>query len=415
MLKRLRVDNFKSFGEIEIELPRLAVFFGPNAVGKSNLIEAIQALSRIGTERTLAEALSDPIRGYPAEMFRFQSGGLAELLSTPTANFSIEADLAVSNVTNTNTKSYRYRIMVEIATQSGRFTNREEFLSPINSAGEPNGPPAIETDKESFVIRRQSRGRPLSKELGDNRAFLSDMKFSSPAHMYIEQVRNELSGWQAYYLEPNSMRNPRPPADVYDIGSNGKSISSFLYKLKSENRKHYDGVVRALRTIIPSIERVDVNLNKNQGTIDLYVNQYGTDYSSRIISEGTLRVLGLCAIAVNPWKGSLLALEEPENGVHPRRIELIAQLLVSLSQVKNQVIVTTHSPIFCNEIIRQARSNPDFDIGLFTFQGGNGETKIRSFPIKGEIFGDTEILEELTNKGEDGLFEGLVMRGFIDE
>ena len=415
MLRRLRVKNFKSFGDIEIELPRLAVFFGPNAVGKSNLIEAIQALSRIGTERTLAEALSDPIRGYPAEMFKFQSGGLAELLSTPEARFSIEADLAVGNGTNTRANSYRYRITVEIATQSGRITNREEFLSPINKAGEPDRPPAIETGEESFTIRKQSRGKPLLEELDSNRAFLSDLRFGSPDHLYIEQVRNELSGWQAYYLEPNRMRDPRPVADVCDIGSSGQNISSFLYKLKSENRKHYDSVVRSLRTFIPSIEEVDVSLNRNQGTIDLYVNQYGTDYSSRIISEGTLRVLGLCAIAVNPWKGSLLALEEPETGVHPRRIDLIVRLLVSLSQAKNQIIVTTYSPILCNEIIRQARSNPNYDIGLFTFQSGNGETKIRSFPIRGEIFDDTEMIRQLTDRGEDGLFEGLVMRGFIDE
>ena len=415
MLKRLRIKNFKSFRDVDVELPRLAVFFGPNAVGKSNLIEATQALSRIGTERTLAEALSDLMRGYPAEMFRFQSGGLAELLSTPVASFSIEADLAVGNDTNTSISNYRYRIMVEIATQSGRVTNREEFLSPISKAGNPEGQPAIETDKESFIIRRQSRGRPISEELDSNRAFLSDLRFGSPDHVYIEQVRNELSGWQAYRLEPNAMRVPRPLADVYDIGASGENISSFLYKLKSENRKHYDGAVRALRTFIPSIEKVDVDLNKSQGTVDLHVTQYGTDYSSRIISEGTLRVLGLCTIAVNPWKGSLLALKEPENGVHPRSIDLITRLLVSLSQAENQIMVTTHSLIFCNEIIRQARSNPNHDIGLFTFHGENGETNIRSFPISGEIFEDTEILEELTNKGEDGLFESLVMRGFIDE
>lgn len=415
MLKRLRVQKFKSFGDIEIELPRLAVFFGPNAVGKSNLIEAVQVLSRIGTERTLAEALSYPIRGYPAEMFKFQSGGLAELLSTPTADFSIEADLAVSNATNTCTNNYRYRIMVKLATQSGKITNGGEFLSPINMAGSTEGFPAIETDEERFIIRRQNRGKSISRELNSNRAFLSDLRFGSPDHVYIEQVRNELSDWQAYYLEPNSMRDPRPLKGVYDIGANGKNISSFLYALKSEDRKYYDGVVRVLRTFIPSIEKVDVNLNKNQGTVDLHVTQYGADYSSRIISEGTLRVLGLCAIAVNPWKGSLLALEEPETGVHPRSIDLIVRLLVSLSQAENQIIVTTNSPILCDEIICQARSNPNYDIGLFTFQGGDGKTTIRSFSMKGGLFEDTEILEKLANKGEGGLFEGLVMRGFIDE
>ena len=414
MLRRLKVNNFKSFGEAEVTFPRLAVFFGPNAVGKSNLIDAIQALSRIGTKRTLADALSDPVRGYPIEMFKLPFGGLPELLSEPTARFSLEADLAIINGTSNVANNYRYRITVEIATDSGRLANREEFLSAITKNGESRWAPAIETSKDNLIIRRQSKGKPPTEELGNNYACLSDSRLASPAYAHIERVRDELLGWQTYYLEPSSMRTPRPPSDVRDIGVYGQDISPFLYTLKSEHRKYFDGLVRAVRAIIPTIEKVDVELDKKRGTLDLYVSQYGTSYSSRVISEGTLRILGLCAITVNPWNGSLLVLEEPENGVHPRRIELIAQLLVSLS-AGNQVIVTTHSPIFCNEILKQARSNPNHDIDLFTFQGNNGETKLQSFPIKNALFEDAELLAGLTNRGEDGLFEGLVLRGFIDE
>ena len=94
MLKSLTVRGFKSLKDVTVELPRMAVLFGPNAAGKSNLLDAIQALSRIGTQRTLADALSEPIRGYPIEAFSFPSGGLAELLSASSAQFSLEADLA---------------------------------------------------------------------------------------------------------------------------------------------------------------------------------------------------------------------------------------------------------------------------------------------------------------------------------
>lgn len=416
MLKRLKVNNFKSFGETEVTFPRLAVFFGPNAIGKSNLIEAIQALSRIGTERTLADALKDPIRGYPSEIFRFPSGGLEELLSTPTAQFSLEADLAINNGNDTFTNSYRYRTMVEFTPSSGKLANCEEFLSALTKNGILKGAPAIETDKGRLIIRRQTQGRPPSEEIGNNYTCLSDLRLSSPAYVHIERVRSELSGWQTYYLDPNSMRTPNPPVDVAGIGVNGQDILSFLYKLKSEYKKYYDGVVRTVQTIIPTIEAIDVNLDKKRGTIDLYVRQYGTDYSSRIISEGTLRVLSLCAITVNPWKGSLLAIEEPENGVHPRSIELIARLIASLSSVGGQqVVVTTHSPIFVGEILKIARSEANHDIGLFTFHTNSGETEVRPFSYSASLLEDTEMVEQLANKGEDGLFEGLVMRGLIDE
>ena len=71
MLKQLLVQGFKSLADIEVEFPALTVLFGPNASGKSNLLDALLILSRIATERTLADSLSGPVRGYPAELFRF--------------------------------------------------------------------------------------------------------------------------------------------------------------------------------------------------------------------------------------------------------------------------------------------------------------------------------------------------------
>jgi len=53
MLRRLVVNGFKSLSEVGVEFPRMTVLFGPNAAGKSNLLEAIQALSRVGTSRML--------------------------------------------------------------------------------------------------------------------------------------------------------------------------------------------------------------------------------------------------------------------------------------------------------------------------------------------------------------------------
>ena len=71
MLKQLLVQGFKSLADIEVEFPALTVLFGPNASGKSNLLDALLILSRIATERTLANSFSGPVRGYPAELFRF--------------------------------------------------------------------------------------------------------------------------------------------------------------------------------------------------------------------------------------------------------------------------------------------------------------------------------------------------------
>lgn len=92
MLRRIAVKGFKSLLDVDQELPSLAVFAGPNAAGKSNLLDAIQTLSRLGTERTFSDALAEPIRGFPAELFTFPEDGLPGLLAKRRAKLCLEAE-----------------------------------------------------------------------------------------------------------------------------------------------------------------------------------------------------------------------------------------------------------------------------------------------------------------------------------
>jgi predicted ATPase len=411
MLRRLRVAGFKSLQEVEVTLPRIAVLFGPNAAGKSNLLDAIQALSRIGTQRTLADALSEPIRGYPIESFTFPSGGLAELLGSRSASFSLEADLASGK------DSYRYRIEIRIDPGSGKLSTAEEYLARLTTRGESRGNAIIERVGDKLHLRRKSKpAHPREEPIGGNHSILSDLRWGGEEYKGLEQVRRELSDWRTYFLDPRvAMRSAQPPSDVQDIGVLGGDIAPFLFKLYAENPKHFQAVARTLRSIIPSVENVTVDLDNRRGTLDLLIRQGGVDYSSRIVSEGTMRVLALCAIAVSPWGSSLLTFEEPENGVHPRRLELIAELLVALAlEQQRQVVVTTHSPLFCDAVLKRARTRPD-DIGLFNVRRRGQNTRVEPFDVSRPLFKDHEIAEALTTPSEDGLFESLLLRGLLDE
>lgn len=411
LLRRLMLTGFKSLQRTEVEFPRLTVLFGPNAAGKSNLLDAVQALSRIGTTRTISDALSDPIRGYPVEAFAFSKGGLAGLLGATSARFGVESDLDVGK------DHYRYRVEVEIQPGSGALAVTDEYLATLNAKGEPKGNASIERIEQQLRIRRKSKpAHPRHEPIGLNHSILSDPRLAGGEYQAVERVRSELSGWRIYYLDPRvAMRSPRPPADVRDIGVLGTDIAPFLYRLRAENSKLFDAVSRTLRSLIPSVESVGVDLDARRGTLDIVIRQGGTEFSSRIVSEGTLRVLALCTIVVNPWSGSLLAFEEPENGVHPRRIELIADLLASLAiDRRRQVIVTTHSPLFCDAVLRKARDNPE-EIALLNVRREGNATEVRRFDMPGPLFQDREIAAALTAGQEDGLFENLMLRGMLDE
>ena len=418
MLQRLRVRGFKSLTDVTVEFPRMSVLFGPNSAGKSNLLDSIQALSRIGTQRTLADALDGRmIRGYAFELFALPEGGVSDLTSKSESRFSIEADLSIPEERGGRATQYRYSVDVEIGFRSGALANRGEFLCALSKAGKPKGKPAIEPTDGQISVRRQSGGgRPRLEPLGLNYAVLSDARFASPAYKYIERTRTELRNWRAYYLDPRvAMRAEMPPMDVIDIGVFGQYIVPFLYKLKGESPRHYESVRRTVRSIIPAISAFDVDLD-SRGTLDFFIRQDGITFSSRIVSEGTLRVLALCALSVNPWDDSLLAFEEPENGVHPRRVELIAKMLTSLAlDHHRQVVVTTHSPLFCDAVLKEARSRSTEDVGLFNVRHEGTGSVVEPFDTHGPLFDDPEIAKALRMPTEDHLFESLILSGFIDE
>jgi predicted ATPase len=412
MINAISISGFKSLVNIEnLELPRLAVLFGPNAAGKSNFLDALQALSRIGTSRTLTDALQDPIRGYPIETFAFPPGGLPELLTRESAEFTLGATLSVGK------DRYQYSVSVGIVPATGTVHMRDEYLGALTSRGAIKGNALIEKVDAELRIRRKSKpAHPRTEPVELNHSLLSDLRLSGPEYRGIEKCRGELLLWRMYYLDPRvAMRRAAPPSEVDDIGLLGENIAPYLYRLQKEEANHFDAVRRLLRTLIPAVEGLEVDLDKRRGTLDITIRQNGTAYSSRIISEGTLRVLALCAIAANPRPAPVMAFEEPENGVQPRRLELIAEVLTSLALERDcQLIVTTHSPLFCATIIRKAKSHRD-EIRLFHVGRGARGTEVRPFDVTGPLFEDAEIAQGLADRGEEGVFEGLALRGMLDE
>ncbi len=413
MLKKIEVKGYKSLRSVEVELSRLTVLFGPNASGKSNFIDGLQVLSRIAYQRTITDAISGPLRGYPIEQFSFPPGGLAALLSQDNAAFSFSVELEIGKPAS----NYKYRIEICIQPESGSLSVGDEFLAVLTQRGEVKGNSIIEKIGDQIRIRRKSKpANPQREPINLNYAIISDTRFRGIEYRHIERCRDELSNWRTYYLDPRvAMRSAMTPSDVRDIGPLGGMIAPFLYKLSNSRNGYFAAIKRTLKSLIPRIEDLKVDLDKKRGFVDITIQQDGIEYSNRIISEGTLRVLSLCAIAANPWASGLVAFEEPENGVHPRRIELIADLLAAMALDQGrQVVVTTHSPLLCEAVLKKQQKYPK-DISLMKVGYGTEGTSIKPFNTSGPLFSDNEIKSALAERSEDGIFESLLLRGLIDE
>lgn len=411
MLKSLDISGFKSIRKLELSFANFTIFFGPNAVGKSNVLDAIQTLSRLASQRTINDALSGPIRGRPIELFNFKSGGLQGLLAEKNARFCLEALIERGQKTR---QPYKYRVGVEIEPKTGALSVYDEHLETLyRKTLEPKGAARIRTEAGQLTIP-SGQGRPRTVPLPQNHTQLSDERYTGSQFHAIEQCRNELAEWEVYYFDPReAMRRSSSPKQVTTIGQNGEYLDAFLYRLKNEKKKDFVTLRRVLTTVIPSIESFDVQLDARQGTLDIMVKQAGVEYSARVMSEGTLRILALCAIALNPWGGALIAIEEPENGVQPQRIELIAKILMGLSSEKRQIIVTSHSPIFCAAAIGEAR-DANKELALFSIGVSNEGTIARKIELGAPLFENIEIDDFLKSSDDTAAFNALIMRGALD-
>lgn len=427
MLRRIKIEGFKSLANVELTLPRLVVLAGPNAAGKSNILDVIQTLARVGTQRSLADALRPPIRGYQHEAFTFPPGGLPDLMRQSTARFTLEADLEMlredGQVQGRPQRIDRatYRVGVEIDPDAGLLSLADEHLTSANRRWNATGQARIEVvDEDKVRVRRSSgSGRPSDDELHVNHTYLSDTRFSGRRYPLFDAVRAELASWRTHYLDPQAaMRAATPPREVSDIGVSGEQLAPFLYGLKMRKPREFDAVRRALRMVVPAVGDLDVDLDMKRGELDIQIEQDGTTFSSRIISEGTLRVLALCAIAVTATRG-LVAFEEPENGVHPQRIERIAELLVSASRDGGaQIVVTTHSPVFVAAMITRARNESDaHNIGLFSVSRDGRATTVDSLAhlLEGGALWEEEAVKELLAEPDEiDRIVALARRGWLD-
>jgi predicted ATPase len=156
----------------------------------------------------------------------------------------------------------------------------------------------------------------------------------------------------------------------------GEDLAPYFNSLKSKNEKQFDTLVHTFRAILPQIEKLDVERSAD-GLLRLTVQENGIHYSARVVSEGTLRLLGLLAIANPMMPASVVGYEEPENGVHPRRLQLIAKLLVHAAQRDTQFIVNSHSPVL-----------PEYfdESSLIICRRSNSQTTFEPFETYGTLF-----------------------------
>ncbi len=419
MIRRIEIEGYKSFRKLELRLRPLSIIIGPNASGKSNLLDALYLIARVVNKRNLKEAFEGH-RGLPLESFFYGDEGYDELLKKPSARFSFEIDVEISDsikkrvedIVVAKRKGFdstglvkqiithrllRYRLTIEALPETGYLRIIDEQLCAIKRNGEKKRQtPFLERKDDHIRLRMEGQAHPTYHEIGLEHTIVSTALYE-PHYPHITAFRMELTNWHTYYLEPKTlMREEVPLAEIESLGPRGENLAAFLNTLQHKHKKDFESLNLSLKRILPTDAHFKLEHLK-EGLIGLRLYENGISFSARLVSEGTLRLIGLLA-AIHPQnQATLVAFEEPENGVHPVRLKIISGVLQNtVKEFGKQIIITTHSPI-----LPRYFSYKD----LFVCSKEKGQSIIKPFASHGPIFLERDIehaLEERILRGDFG-------------
>ena len=326
MIKKLKVKNFKALRDIEIELTPIHVLIGPNDSGKTNILEVLAALCR-SVDHKLSEAF-------------LGSWKCRELVWSGKSLLHVTVEIDFDEV---KIKGYGFEVV---------FGERERIAS---------------VDKE--FIRENEKTIKLSGEIPQrSQVFhqLTHPEWSSPHSGNLYIIKGLLEGVHYYRFIPSFLALPVAPDSKrrFRMETNGFGLALLLDEILSFDRERFDKLENRFRKIFPDIKSIKLQqeesykapvdnpdqvtmLNKADGKgIYFQLKDSGQLIPASQASDGTLLVLAYLSILFLPEPPRLLLIEEPENGIHPKRLRDILEILRKLvhEQSHTQVVLTTHSP-----------------------------------------------------------------------
>jgi len=385
MLTRLRVQNFKNLRDVEVYFGPLTVIAGPNGVGKSNLLDAIQFIGNTASMTLTQAALK--VRSKEGKNTDVRKLFFADGASQP-QNIKVEADLILSpsaqdNLAQTGIAASRFvTYAIEIA-----WSNEPLSPSPLKIVSENLIPKSLDHLPKPFVhlkkelqeanatldyifsdepykfgilIEAQRLVGPILSNFAEKSSSVLS-RVNSGGYPTATVVQQELQSWQAFQLYPDQLLSPNLLMGPSQLGQDGSFLAATLFRLAKDvnsdlkgkredfNNPVYQRAISRLQLLVPDLEVLWVMLDESQTTLYLRVeDRWGNVFFPASLSEGTLRLIAFSVLAEDDSIKSLLSIEEPENGFHPRQMHQVLSVLRNISDQSSdcprQVLVSTHSP-----------------------------------------------------------------------
>ncbi|MDM8560311.1 AAA family ATPase [Candidatus Parabeggiatoa sp. HSG14] len=303
MLKEIKLSGFKSIRETKVALKKINVLIGANGAGKSNFINFFRLLVSLTNNRL--------------QFYIRRNGGANALL-----HYGIKT-----------TKQMTAHLCLDIEEKTGVYAFTLS-LAPVNT----------------LIIEEHANSTSTALgKVGEESLFFDKMQqLDTPTD---NAIRNEISRYSVFHFHDTSETTyMRGNCDINNnriLQSDGSNLAAVLYKLQKIQKPYYERIVKTIRQIAPFFKDFILEpLTISPHEIQLRWQARDSDYEfgPHQLSDGTLRTMALITLLLQPEEDlpSLIILDEPELGLHPYAISLIAALIRSVS-IYTQVILATQS------------------------------------------------------------------------
>jgi len=332
-LRSFHVENFKAIQDSRsVKFGWLTVFIGNNGSGKSSLVEALETFRDVvlhgvdqaflrwkgfeqvwnkSRERELVEREGHRIAFNHPMRFRFdlqgkKLSGRQEITQGPGGN------------------SLFIQMEQLIERQKG---GTEHWLRHDSGEVFREGQPSA--TKRTYDAERM--------RLGDGRSMFKRFALEAFEH------------WQFLMLNPDRMGQPttqQRATKTVQLARDGSNVAEYLNEIRELDREAFEGILEALRYVLPYAEDLQPTLTSElERAFYLKLKEGSFEVPGWLLSTGTLRVVALLALLRHPNPPPLICIEEIENGLDPRTLQLIvSEIRALIESERSQVILTTHSP-----------------------------------------------------------------------
>jgi len=303
MLSKLVLKGYKSIKKMEIDLNNLNVFIGANGAGKSNFISFFTLLNAIVNEQL---SVFVPKNGF-ADSF---------------LHYGRKHTDAIAAKLEFGANGYQFTLE---PTALNRFIFTEETLTC------------------------QREAEPYVKSLGVGHDESNLEKFYNSNNEIAKHIMPRIKNWQVYHFQDTSRT-----AKVKQIGSihdhayfrsDASNLAAFLYKLKLKHQMQYRAICMTIQKVAPFFgDFVLEPTLEDSSSIELKWREKAGDFpfTAHHLSDGTLRLICLATVLLQPEPPASIIIDEPELGLHPFAINILGGLIRSISK-SNQIILSTQS------------------------------------------------------------------------